>query len=377
MDAAGTEARIPPRRLAEFEDYTTYFGARLYPRVGNLALLGVVFLVGFSALDWLYTRGGENFAPMILCRATAVVLLAAAALVMRRQTSGFGPARAMLILGILSFLFLTVNYIVFTRHLELVAFTLVFYLFGLHALAPLLKIGEYVAASVLTLAAVALLMEIPDLRAVDYGTAGLFAVPLQVFLGAAIVASQEAAREQYRIAQENYYFSTLDTLTQLLNRRTWYEKAEARVVDRRRAVGSASFLMLDIDHLKQVNDTWGHACGDEVIRAVSATLVAETRGGDLVGRLGGEEFGVFLPDTDPQGARETAERIRRAIESRPVVFGGASLAVTVSIGVTSTATGSLDLEALIHQGDRCLYQAKHGGRNRVVADTPGGMVGIS
>lgn len=360
--------------LIEFEDYSSYFGARLYPRVGSLALLGVGFILVFGVLDWLTTSGDGPFWIMLLHRTLAAVVLAIAAIILMQARSGWGAALVTLYLGILSFLLLTMNAILYTRHLEYVAFTMVFFFFGVHALAPLLRIRDYAVASVLTLVAVGLLMEVPDMKAPDYFLAGLFAIPLQVFLGAALVASQKAAREHYELARQNYLFSSLDTLTQLLNRRTWYEHTETCLRERRAGSGTLSFLMLDIDHFKMFNDTWGHDCGDAVIRAVSAQLVAQTRVQDVVGRLGGEEFGILLPDADEKGAQETAERIRSAIEALSVTYRDQALSVTVSVGVASTPCP--DLDTLIKRGDEALYQAKKDGRNRIaVATTEGARSG--
>jgi len=356
------------RNLAEFEDYTVYFGVRLYPRVGNLALIGVGFVCLFLILDLAAVQDEGPLGLLLLHRALAVVFLAAGALVLRTHDRGYWPATAMLILGILSFLTLAVNYIVYTRHLEFLAFTLIFYLFGIFALAPLLRLRDYAVASVISLVVVGVLMEVPDFKTPDYAAAGLFAIPLQVFLGLAIALQQRASREQYEVARQNYLFSTLDTLSQLLNRRTWYLKTESQLKERRAETSGVAFLMLDIDHFKRFNDTWGHDCGDEVIRLVSALLVDQTREVDVVGRLGGEEFGILLPESDIEGARQTAERIRGAVAQARFRYREQDLEIHVSVGVAWTKSGSSDLDTLIKRGDLALYEAKRQGRNRVVVD---------
>lgn len=128
----------------------------------------------------------------------------------------------------------------------------------------------------------------------------------------------------------------------------------------------SAFIMLDIDHFKNINDRWGHDCGDLVIQNVADTLVRCTRDSDVIGRLGGEEFGVFLPDTCIQTAVQLAERIRTSIETLEIRYGDQIIRVSASLGVSSAVLAPSGLDALIKQGDECLYQAKQSGRNKVV-----------
>lgn len=355
------------RKLVEFEDYSHYFGARLYPHIGNLTLVGVAIILVFGVVDSFLADSREALGVMWLLRLGAALLLGSSGWILRKNRGGWGPARLTLYLGILSFLALAANYIVLTDHLELAGFTMVFFFLGVHALGPLLRMGDFLLASVGCLLAAATLMLLSDLRVEDYLLAGFFAVPLQFFLGLALVTSQRAAAEQYDLARQNFLFSALDTMTQLLNRRTWYEQAGSCLRSRARHQGTLAFLMLDIDHFKRFNDTWGHDCGDIVIREVASQLVAGTRGQDVVGRLGGEEFGILLPETELPGAVETAERIRHSVESLSLRYGSQELTVTVSIGVAAVRVDREDLDVLVKQGDEALYQAKKAGRNRTVA----------
>ena len=125
-------------------------------------------------------------------------------------------------------------------------------------------------------------------------------------------------------------------------------------------------LMLDVDHFKNVNDTYGHLSGDRVLRQIAKTLIERTRAQDQVGRFGGEEFLVIVPDTDVDGALTLAETLRTSIENVAFVTEeGKAINVTVSIGVSQLrASGSQQPEKLIALADQALYRAKLGGRNR-------------
>jgi diguanylate cyclase (GGDEF)-like protein/PAS domain S-box-containing protein len=157
-----------------------------------------------------------------------------------------------------------------------------------------------------------------------------------------------------------------DELTSLPNRRAFMQQAQQALARAKRHPGCVSVLMLDIDHFKRVNDTHGHQTGDAVLIALARLCQHSLREGDLMGRMGGEEFAILLPDSPANQAWDTAERLRRTVAQTPMVLEpGPSLGVTVSIGVTTTATAQESLEALLSQADDALYQAKNQGRNRV------------
>jgi two-component system chemotaxis response regulator CheY len=164
--------------------------------------------------------------------------------------------------------------------------------------------------------------------------------------------------------------ATHDTLTNLLNRRALYAGAMTELNRSIRENSPLSLIMLDIDHFKSVNDAYGHPAGDKALCLVAETLLQNKRDYDLVGRWGGEEFLALLPKTSLADARTIAERFRAGIEAAGLQMpDGGTVKITVSLGVSSTATGSFDIEALIHQADKALYQAKNSGRNRVMLET--------
>jgi diguanylate cyclase (GGDEF)-like protein len=125
--------------------------------------------------------------------------------------------------------------------------------------------------------------------------------------------------------------------------------------------------MIDIDHFKAINDAHGHQAGDHVLREISRRFREGLRAVDALGRYGGEEFLVILPHTSEEDARQTAERLRRAIADEPFRAAGQAFEVTVSIGVAAYPSSAADTpNALIHEADAALYRAKQAGRNRVV-----------
>ena len=166
--------------------------------------------------------------------------------------------------------------------------------------------------------------------------------------------------------------SSRDALTGLANRRQ-FEVAISREVDRVARIGEpALLLVVDIDHFKNVNDTYGHATGDIVIKAVADTLLDCVRPMDTVARIGGEEFAIILPNCPPAFGQTVAERIRQKVAARPVaVIGGQQLSITISIGgafapqwVRSSAT------LWSERADQQLYRAKSEGRNRTCLEMP-------
>jgi diguanylate cyclase (GGDEF)-like protein len=125
--------------------------------------------------------------------------------------------------------------------------------------------------------------------------------------------------------------------------------------------------MLDIDHFKRINDTFGHPVGDEAIKAMATTCAEAIRTIDHLGRLGGEEFAVILPDTDLAAALLVAERIRAAVAAIAIPAETANVIFTTSIGVAEQTPSDSSVESLLSRADAALYAAKNGGRNKVVA----------
>lgn len=158
----------------------------------------------------------------------------------------------------------------------------------------------------------------------------------------------------------------VDPLTRLWNRRGVTELLEREWADAARHGKPVTLVMADIDFFKKINDTFGHAVGDDVLRETAKRLLEMLRAEDAVGRMGGEEFLMILTDCDPSMVMATVDRIRKAIESRPFMIDGETYMVTMSFGAATHVPQSGDKpEETIEQADKALYRAKHGGRNRV------------
>jgi two-component system cell cycle response regulator len=167
-----------------------------------------------------------------------------------------------------------------------------------------------------------------------------------------------------------FEMTTTDMMTKLRMKHYFYtillEKMEQAANDGR----PLSVIMMDIDFFKKFNDTYGHCCGDAVLKQVARIIQANVRAIDLAARYGGEEFCVLLPDTERERARVIAERIRQSVSSTPTDYEGRNLAVTISLGVAQYDPGrDLSGKSLIDRADHALYYSKQNGRDRVsVAD---------
>ncbi|HEC18765.1 MAG TPA: diguanylate cyclase [Gammaproteobacteria bacterium] len=157
--------------------------------------------------------------------------------------------------------------------------------------------------------------------------------------------------------------SNKDGLTQLFNRRYVEEALETEFARARRYDHKLSVILTDIDFFKKVNDIHGHLAGDEVLREVSRRLTEALRGSDILGRYGGEEFLIILPETDVQGALVLAERLREIIAAEPIEADGKSLTVNISLGLTELRDTTAAYAQLIAEADVGLYQSKENGRN--------------
>lgn len=161
-----------------------------------------------------------------------------------------------------------------------------------------------------------------------------------------------------------------DALTGLYNRRYFWDLLEREVLATERNRRPFSVIMLDIDHFKEINDTWGHDAGDYVLKEIANMLRASVRGSDVAVRYGGEEFAMLLPEASAGAAAERAESLRRALEALVIRYGEKNLSVTASFGVVEYDGSTHDAAALVKAVDEALYAAKAGGRNRVVWAAP-------
>ena len=203
--------------------------------------------------------------------------------------------------------------------------------------------------------------------ACDYVTKGAHPAELRARISVHLKVKQlhDQLREHMSLLER---LSNTDALTQLANRRRFSETLEQELARARRYKRPLSLVMLDVDHFKRLNDSYGHQAGDDVLKSIAGLLPTTLRAQDMVARFGGEEFAIVLPETPVQQARAVAERLRSAIESRTFRCQGHDIGVTASFGVADTRAGELGSpQQLIGAADRALYTAKTCGRNRVAS----------
>jgi diguanylate cyclase (GGDEF)-like protein len=159
--------------------------------------------------------------------------------------------------------------------------------------------------------------------------------------------------------------ASTDSLTGALSRRAFIDQASGDIARSQRHHTPLSCVVLDIDHFKTVNDTYGHAVGDLVLQRLTAVCKEELHDGEYLGRLGGEEFAVMLPQTPLVGAAQNAERLRKAVAAEEISYAGKRVRVTASIGVAEYTEHTDGIENLLHMADSAMYDAKLDGRNQV------------
>ena len=188
-----------------------------------------------------------------------------------------------------------------------------------------------------------------------------------------IIGSRIDITERKKLEVDLREQASTDALTGLPNRRHFLHRLEEELERvRRRTTREASVLMLDLDHFKRVNDQYGHAAGDSLLRHFANLLRHDLRSADTAGRMGGEEFAVILPGSNLPAAQLFAQRICKRLAERPLSFGRQQIQATVSIGIAAIVADDLSADAVLSRADGALYQAKEQGRNRVVLAAPTG-----
>jgi diguanylate cyclase (GGDEF)-like protein len=188
----------------------------------------------------------------------------------------------------------------------------------------------------------------------------------QVRIGRSILKFMTGENIEVHYHEEIYRLMTVDGLTQVFNRRYFNEALEREFNRSKRYDRALSLIGFDIDHFKRVNDTHGHLAGDNLLRQIATAVKPRLRREDIFARTGGEEFGILLPEIAVDGARITAEKVRRIVESTPLRYEQQVIPVTVSLGIAQMVATDTTPEELYKRADEKLYEAKQGGRNRVV-----------
>ena len=176
---------------------------------------------------------------------------------------------------------------------------------------------------------------------------------------------QEELEAKKVLEKKLKYQASTDPLTGIMNRRAFMDIFDKEMKNARLRKINLSCLIIDIDHFKKVNDSYGHHIGDKVIRIIAEKMAQHTRSMDKIGRIGGEEFAILMPNTEARTAYQIADRLRGYIEKDELTFENKTIKITVSIGLTHRKDGEADTQIVLQRADSALYEAKRNGRNRV------------
>jgi len=193
--------------------------------------------------------------------------------------------------------------------------------------------------------------------------AGCVVLGLLLFIWLPAAVREWKASEQR--AKDLTTLASIDALTGIYNRRQFEKLACAELARTQRYMRPLSIMVIDIDFFKNVNDTYGHEMGDWVLKMIATTLSAAKRDPDIVGRIGGEEFALMLPETTLEAARTVADRIRQMVHKNSLAIGSERLTLSISVGVAEATAATSGIEAVMRDADQALYEAKRNGRNQV------------
>jgi diguanylate cyclase (GGDEF)-like protein len=244
--------------------------------------------------------------------------------------------------------------------------------------------SHWLTAGVFLAGAVVFVLRIGAELLTDTPTRSLFEQsPIQSLVFAYVVAGPVVTSVGFvmmcndRFNRDLSRMASIDALTGAYNRRTLEQLADRLIARALRDQRTVAVLMCDIDHFKRINDAYGHEAGDIALQALVERLRNSVRAEDLLGRYGGEEFVVVMPDSDETTAVAVAERIRTAVSASRIDIGDALIGMTVSIGVAAWQPDEADFGTLVRRADQAMYAAKRGGRNRVIAASQLGESGAT
>ncbi len=188
----------------------------------------------------------------------------------------------------------------------------------------------------------------------------------QVQIGRTILKYMTGDNVEAHYHEEIYRLMTIDGLTQVHNRRYFDETLDREFTRSKRYTRQLALIVIDIDHFKKINDTWGHLAGDSLLRQVVSAIKPKLRAQDVLARTGGEEFAILSPEIDLEGARLVAEKVRAIVEQTAMRFENVTIPCTISLGVAQLSAGDEEPSKLYKRADELLYAAKQAGRNRVM-----------
>ena len=350
------------KKVLDFSSYDDFFGERIFPKFLLFSYIGLFLSIIYLPFDYSVYKDTPYLIGALTARSFAVFF--AIMVVLASKLDYFSKKRVLgiAIFGTLGYFSLTFSYIAYNAPSFFFIFNWFFYLVATMMLGALMTKKIFIYMESFQILIVLVLMIYFKKSQEDLFLYFIVASSLIIYVYAVISLNRKNGEEFYKNAYYMYVTSSLDGLSGLLNRRSWYEKAQ-KIYELK---DNVSFFMLDIDFFKKINDNYGHDTGDVVIRKVSDILLEQTREQDIVGRLGGEEFGVLLVNSQLEEVITIAQRIRTTIEKEIISYNNHTINVTVSIGISIKNENLKDFKEFIKSADLNLYKAKESGRNRAI-----------
>jgi diguanylate cyclase (GGDEF)-like protein len=330
---------------------------------------GVLIIV--STILWDWTSLSENRLTAIYYRIPAAIAVAIILIPIHVKPFQKYLVDASLTLSFISFCCLAMNYLLLperTPYLPAIAY---YFMSSFLILAPIVPRWKILFGLFIPVPVISIFLF--NFNQTEHYSLSIFmhVIPTHAFLLLTAFQVKRNAEHNYILFCQTYQLATLDSLTNLLNRRAWEQQASFALERSSREHTTFAVVTGDIDLFKHINDNFGHPVGDAVIKSVASCLKQHLRNYDLVGRLGGEEFVIALPNIDKNKLNTLCERMRSAIEELVIYSDtGERVNITISIGISFIQENSPDLYQLMKQSDVALYKAKNNGRNRVESYTP-------
>lgn len=346
----------------DFDTFSIFFEKRILPRFLIFSYLGLFLSIIYLPFDYSVYKDTPYLTVALILRIFAIFF--AIMVVLSVKLDFFSNKRVIAIttFGTLGYTALTYSYIAFNAPSFFIIYNWFFYLVATMMLGALMTKKIFLIMESFQIIIVILLMIYFKKNLDELFLYIMVSFSLVIYVYAVISLNGKNGEEAYKNAYIMHLTSSIDGLSGLLNRRTWYEKSEKffNIDD------NYAFIMLDIDHFKKINDTYGHDAGDIVIQEISNILLHQTRDNDIVGRLGGEEFGIFLIDSLTENTIEIAKRIKDNIENHTIHYNNNIIKMTASFGIALKNKHSSNFKDFIKLGDINLYEAKQNGRNKIV-----------
>lgn len=344
--------------------YFDYQLARIRPMLVKLAVAGSLISLLLLVLDQQSAAPTRDLALLFRFAASVPILLVAALLHWRLAERHL--VAWLMLLSLLSYCSMAVNFLLLPDRTPYLPVVLFYFHLGLLVLAPMLNWLHLLLYLLLPVPLQYLLLAGFGLAEAYFAPLTLHTVPLLAFVIYTAWHVRRNALAAFELYRRNVELATIDALTNLLNRRAWEQHAQLSFHKARREGLPFAVLITDIDGFKQVNDTWGHAAGDQVLKWLARALLNALRDYDLIGRYGGEEFVIAVSNQSRAQLLALGERVRQLVAAQEIPLDRDTvLRLSTSVGIAFMDGSEQDLLGVVARSDKALYVAKQNGRNRV------------